>query len=138
MFALLAKCWRILVHIPSKKLWAQAPLQEKNMGIPAHPPPPPLPLLPTGKIQILPRSLHVCTTMVVCCKRGVLLWIRKISVGLPEVQHLYFRVPLSPVVMRKIQWGGKLRRTTSWNLLCGLKCRFATTNPTRKVCASPF
>ena len=62
----------------------------------------------------------------VCCKRGVLLRIRETSVGLPEVQNLHFRVPLSPVVMRKIQWTGNLRRTTSWNPLCGLKCRFAT------------
>ena len=143
-----------------QKQWAQAPLQEKNMGIPTHPPrnpplPPPLPP-PPGKRLSNPQAR--CATGLpapatrtrpeknendrynsnsassgtfqlpwsVCCKRGVLLRIGKTSVGLPEVQHLYFRLPLSPVVMRKIQGTDNLRRTTSWNPLCGLKCRFAT------------
>ena len=108
--------------------WAQAPLQEKNMGIPTHSPPssPPSPFFLPVKFKF---CLDPCTFALqwsVCCKRGVLRAIRKTSVGLPEVQNLHFRVPLSPVVMRKIQWTGNLRRTTSWNPLCGLKCRFAT------------
>jgi hypothetical protein len=93
-------------------------------------PPPPSssssPLLHTDTIQILPRSCTFALRWFVCCKKWVLLRVGKMSVGLPEAQHLYFRVSLSPMVMRKIKWTDYLRRTTSWNPLCGLKCRFAT------------
>jgi hypothetical protein len=85
------------VHKYSK--WAQAPLQEKNKR-PIRPPSPPPFFLP---VQFT-LCLDPCTFALqwfVCCNRGVLWHVGAPSVRLPEVQHLYFRVPLSSLVVRK-------------------------------------